>query len=1215
MDVEQILRIANSVMFAHNGRRLSEVEASILLGSVQRQPYEQIAQTSGYAVSYLKHDVGPKFWKLLGQALGETVSKTNFQAALADYWHRSLIVATQTQVLATDGSTEVIADELDEGSGSPTNIPSVPSVPTPVATPHTDWGEAMDVTQFYGRERELQTLEQWVVTEGCRVVALLGMGGIGKTALAVKLARQIQAEFEYVIWRSLRNAPPLETLLAELVPFLSNQQDTQADVSRLMLSLRSARCLLLLDNVETILQGGDRAGQYRPGYEGYGDLLRVIGEAAHQSCLILTSREKPAEIAAFEGIELAVHSLQIGGSPEAAQALVQAKGLVGSVTQKQQLCDRYSSSPLALKIVATSIQNLFGGEIGAFLEQDTFIFNGIRHLLDQQFNRLSPLEQSIMYWLAINREWTRISELHEDIMPATSKANLLGALESLSWRSLIEKKSGSYTQQPVVMEYVSERLIEQMITELRTTELSLFLRCALIKTTVKDYVRESQERVILQPIANDFCQQFSSIAAQSQQVLRILTQLRQLETQQSGYGAGNLINLCTHLQLDLTSYDFSNLTIRHSYLQMANLRRVNFTQANFAHSIFTRTFGSILSVAISPDGRLLATGDTSHEIRLWRISDHQPLMTLQGHRSWIQSVTFSPDGQTLASGSADCTIRLWDIQTGQAIQTLQGHTDQVHSVAFAPQGKILASGSQDYTMRLWDIRLGQAIRTLSGHMNEVWSVTFSPDGQTLASGSADQTVRLWNVRSGQCLKTLQGHTNWVWAVAFSPDGQTIASGSEDRTVRLWDVHTGQCLKTLSRQTNTVRSIAFSPDGQILASSSTDQSVKMWDVRTGQPLRTLQGHTSDVWAVAFSPNGQTLASGSQDQTVRLWEVCTGQPLHLFQGYTDEVLSVAFNHDGTILASGGADQTVRLWSVHTGRTIGRLQGHTNKIWSVAFSPDGTMLASGGVDRTVRLWDVPTGHALGILEGHTGWVWSVSFSPDGQTVASSGTDHTVKLWDVPARQCLRTLQGHTNRVPSVAYAPSAGFANRCDGQILSSGSLDHTVKLWDMHTGQCLRTLQGHASGVWSIAFSPDGQTLASGSFDSSVKLWDIQTSQACKTLQEHDGYVLSVTWSPDGQMLASSSADARVKLWDSDTGQCLRTLQEHANWIWSTAFSPDGQLLASGSADETIKLWDVKTGECLKTLRAERPYEGMNITGVTGITEAQKVTLKALGAMEG
>ena len=105
-----------------------------------------------------------------------------------------------------------------------------------------------------------------------------------------------------------------------------------------------------------------------------------------------------------------------------------------------------------------------------------------------------------------------------------------------------------------------------------------------------------------------------------------------------------------------------------------------------------------------------------------------------------------------------------------------------------------------------------------------------------------------------------------------------------------------------------------------------------------------------------------------------------------------------------------------------------------------------------------------------------------------------------------------------------------------------------------------------------------------------------------------------FSPNGQTLASGSDDHTVRLWDVTSGQCLKILQGHTNGVWSVAFSPDGQTLASGSQDETIKLWDVQTGECCKILRSERLYEGMNITGVTGLTEAQKATLKALGAVE-
>ncbi|HBB33653.1 MAG TPA: hypothetical protein DDZ80_24965 [Cyanobacteria bacterium UBA8803] len=1202
MKIEEVLSFLDKVL---PQKGLSDLQELVLRQCWEGQSYAEISENFSYDHDYIRN-VGFTLWRTLTDALGEKVTKSNVKSVIRRH-------SIKTQSLST-----VSTNTLPFVGGKNTNS-------------RQDWGEAIDVSFFYGRTQELATLTQAIIQDRCRLISLLGMGGIGKTALAVKLAQQIwttppqreQDEFEYIIWRSLRNAPTLETLLAELVPFLSNQQETKAEMSRLLRYLRTSRCMLILDNWETILDVGS-IGQYRPGYERYGELLKVIGETAHQSCLIITSREKPAEMVALEGL-VSVHSMQLRGTPEVAVALFQNKKLSGSDTQKQELGDRYGNNPLALKIVTTSIQDLFDGDIGKFLEEDTALFNGICHLLDQQFHRLSPLERTIMYWLAINREWTTIAELQSDIVPAVSKANLLAALAGLNGRSLIEKKSGSYTQQPVVMEYVTEQFIEQVCAELATDGITdvtdklnkltnttsvtrsaiLFITHALIKTTVKDYIRESQCRLILGAIAAQLRTNFTSAKAIEQQLQQILAQLRASETTLSGYGGGNLINLCHELKIDLTGYDFSGLTIGQAYLQKVNLHHVNFTHSNFSKSVFTQTFGSALSLAFSPDGKLLAIGDSDGVVHLWQVVDSKLLLTLTGNTNWIQSVAFSPDGQTLASGSLDQTVRLWDTRTGRCLKTLV-EPDLIFSVAWSPDGQTLASSSQDQTVRLWDIRTGNCVRILQGYSNLVYSVAWSPDGHTLATGSRDKIARLWDTRTGECLKTLEGHTNPVNSVAWSPDGQTLASGSSDQTIKLWDISTGNCYRTLLGHTNRVFSVAWSPDGQTLASSSSDQTVKLWDTHTGKCLRTLLGHTDLVYSVAWSPDGYTLASGSSNQMVRLWDIRTGSWIRTFHGYSNSVYTVAWSSDGQILASGSHDCQVRLWDIHTGQCLKTLT-ESNFVVSVAWSPNRQTLASSSQDCTLKLWDTCTGNCIRILEGHTNWVWSVAWSPDGQILASGGSDdQTIRLWDTLTGKCLNTLRGHTDWVCSVAWSP--------DGQTLVSGSMDQTVKLWDICTGQCLKTLEGHTNGIYSVAWSPDGQTLASGSCDQTVRLWDSHTGQCLKILQGHTDWVWSVAWSSDEQIFASGSQDQTIKLWDIHAGKCLTTLQGHTNSVNSVAWSPDAKILASGSRDETIKLWDVKTGECLKTLRAKRPYEGMNITGIRGITEAQKVTLKALGAVE-
>lgn len=460
----------------------------------------------------------------------------------------------------------------------------------PGKTETVDWGEAIDVSTFNGRNEELEQLQQWVLKERCRSIAIVGMGGIGKTSIAVKFAQQVQHEFDYIIWRSLSQAPSVETLIADLVYLLSNQQENQGDIVRLLHYLRNYRCLLILDKMESVLDA-DCAGNYRCGYEGYGELLRLVGETTHKSCLILTSREKPAEIAAAEGTELSVRSLKLGGSPEAALALLESKGLVGTKEQKQELCDRYGNNPQILKIAAASICDLFDGDIGEFLQENTLIFNGIRRLLDEQFHRLSDWEQSIMYWLVINREWTSIADLRNDMVPAITNADLLAALEGLNRRSLIEKaswreesrliatQSSRYTLQPLLMEYVTEQLTKQITTELKTKKLSFLIRYALIKTTAAGI------KLILQPIADFLNTNFHSEKEIQQQIQQIWELLHTENFMLSGYGVSNLIHLCHHLQLDITSYDFANLNIQQASKTKKNLRRVNFLYLNQAKAV------------------------------------------------------------------------------------------------------------------------------------------------------------------------------------------------------------------------------------------------------------------------------------------------------------------------------------------------------------------------------------------------------------------------------------------------------------------------------------------------------------------------------------------------------------------------------------------------------------------------------------------------------
>ncbi|WP_088243765.1 NACHT and WD40 repeat domain-containing protein, partial [Calothrix rhizosoleniae] len=397
-----------------------------------------------------------------------------------------------------------------------------------------------------------------------------------------------------------------------------------------------------------------------------------------------------------------------------------------------------------------------------------------------------------------------------------------------------------------------------------------------------------------------------------------------------GYVGGNAATLAVQVDKGaLERRNFSGAVIKGADFSGASLWDVNFAGANLADCVFTKVLGHVLSVAFSPDGKLLATGDHNGIVRVWEVASTRELLVCKGHLGEVRSVAFSPHGTILASCSGDASIKLWSISTDECQRTLQGHAREVRLVAFSPNGKILASCSGDASIKLWNIYTGECQQTLQGHARVVNSIAFSPDGTILASGSGDTSIKLWDVSTGKCQQTLQGHINWVTSVAFSPDSTTLASSSRDASIKLWNISTGECQQTLQGHTSRIHSVAFSPDSTTLASSSRDASVKLWNISTGECQQTLQGHTSWVYSVAFSPNGTTLASASSDASVKLWDISTGECRQTFQGYAVWVTSVAFSPDGITLASGSSNTSVKLWDISTSECRQIFQRHTSWV----------------------------------------------------------------------------------------------------------------------------------------------------------------------------------------------------------------------------------------------------------------------------------------------
>jgi WD40 repeat protein len=919
-----------------------------------------------------------------------------------------------------------------------------------------------------------------------------------------------------------------------------------------------------------------------------------------------------------------VRSLRLAGlETDACGQLLEQWETSSTEEERARLVALYAGNPLALKIVAETIAELFNGEIGAFLEQGEVIFSNIRDLLEVQFNRLTPLEQAVLIWLAIVREPLALDHLLTLFVFPADKELIKEVLAALQRHSLVERgrQQDTYSLQSVVQQYVIETLIERCCEQIQRGTLDDLISYALEQTTVKEYVRQAQTRLIIAPIILRLRSMYQRADAIERQLWHLLDLLRAQtkvggSPEVQGYGPANVIALLHELRGHLRHLDLSQLFIRGAYLQGIEMQDTSLVGAIVCDTLFTEAFNVAWTVAISSHGKYWAAGSRQGEVRIWREEGRLLHLMWQAHTDNVYSLAFSPDERMLATASWDGTIKLWNLACGTLLWT-GPHTNSVNSVAFAPDGRLIASGGDAGVVKLWDVATGTLLQAVTTESGAIYKLAWSADGSMLASGHFGGILRVWQVQGTlppACIHVLTGHTNYVFDVAFAPDGRTLASGSWDGTVKLWDVASGQLRQTLKGHTGWVWSVVWSADGCMIASASSDGTIRLWDVKQDVKQACcraiLYGHTSIIHCIAFTPDSRRLLSGSEDGTLRVWDIDNGQCVRIMQGYAVSFYDVSWNPIDQRLASAGTDGNVIIWDMHGEAQPRVLHGHTWIVHGVAWSPDGRLLASSGWDNAIRLWKPTTGTCFQILRdpGCLDTIFQgIAWSPDGHLLASGSYLHGVQVWDMMQRTRRWVGSYPATKIRCVEWSP--------DGSRLASCGDDGSLCLWRASDGELLACWRKHRSAAVCVAWSPDGKRLASGGsgkVGGELFVWDAGSGEIIQRLQMHKNSVFALAWSPNGEVLISGGRNGCLYWWEVSSGKCLMTRREHWGTVQSLRVSPDGKMVASSGDDSTIRLWKIESAELVRTLRRDRPYERLDITGIKGLTDAQKATLHALGA---
>jgi WD40 repeat protein len=546
--------------------------------------------------------------------------------------------------------------------------------------------------------------------------------------------------------------------------------------------------------------------------------------------------------------------------------------------------------------------------------------------------------------------------------------------------------------------------------------------------------------------------------------------------------------------------------------------------------------GSALAVAVG-GGRGIAAGPSG--TRIWDLDTGRQLHLLPMVQDGAESVAITLDGRLVATGGHDGTVLLWDVDGGRVRALLRRHAGDVSALAFSRDGRALASGGADGVVRVWEVARGRGAQVFFGHKDVVRALAFSPDGRSLFSACDDGSVRVWNLARGRLLRTL-GPVDGaeVTALAIAEDGRRALAAEDGRGVRLWDLEAGLPLGFFEDAPG-VRALAFAPDGtRALAARTTrregypagdrtgpglpELEVRVWDPSKPGTPRSFSRRHDGLSAAAFSADAELLLS-SEGGALKLWDVTQGRERRETSGHAGAVACIALSPDGTRAITAAADHTARLWDVGSGSELFVFGGYVEQVRSAAFSPTGKLALVADLAGTQKLWDLETGDQVRQLGVHRG-LQTVGFLKDGLGTFSASCDR-IALWDVASGRETSSI-AFSKLVDRVAFSPGGGLA-------LSFGSIDGP-QLWELSNGKVIQTLARPHRHARAAALSPDGRMAAVatapaeiGAGADVIELWGVGGGLLPPSLRAREG-VEALAFSPDGRLLLSASASGDVSL---------------------------------------------------------------------------------------
>ena len=1123
---------------------------------------------------------------------------------------------------------------------------------------------------FVGRDDDLARLHdllQKSVAVGVRPAALTGMGGIGKTQLAVEYAyRYANAYPGGVYW--VNAAEPLQTEFARLAleeglsagdAFESERQRRLALAFAKHLSERP-RALAIFDNVEDPLALRNPGPGFIP---------------AQLGCRLLFTTRRQGLRADFESVEVRVlppqAAFELLLSTDARRDLLTG-GSAPERAEASMICRMLGHLPLAITLAAAYLdQNpeIALGEYRGRLTRE----GALATIDDSEVDALAlPTRHDAAVGATLRLQWRALegtARKNQDARLLMTAASLLGeaalvprvrlglftglrekpeaghparlgsALRALRDLSLVEELSEHEIRlHPLVREFAEQQI------EAKDT---FAAECAArLGEALWDMGRLHEEvgargiGAVLEDLWIGHTLARASgqarIAALYRPLARESHALSQWDpASYHGFFLQQLRNRCLNLAITEVMERAEAKLEQMRWPWLRERVPTNRESAALVRTLEGHTEG-VVGIAVTVDGRVAVSASSDTTLKVWDLGTGQALRTLEGHKDRVTGVALTAGGRIAVSSSSDTTLKVWDLGTGQALRTLEGHKDRVTGVALTADGRFAVSASWDKVLKVWDLGTGQTLRTLKGHEAGVAGVAVTSDGRFAVSASDDTTLRVWNLDTGQAVHALKGHTSWVTGVVLTADGRFALSTAQDKTLKMWDLDTGREVRSLEGSRDWVQAAALTADGCSCVSSAPDDfTLTVWDLRTGRAIGLLEGHTGAVRGVAVTPDGRFAVSASDDKTLKIWDLGTSSASRI-----RSALRVVVRMDDRSAISDSIGRVKTVVDFGAGRATRPLYGHTDVVKGVVVTADGRFIVSASHDTRQKVRGLGTGQAIRAVEGNTGWVTDVAAMVDRPLARSTSDDEMLTAWDIRAGNASlapeenpiefdydeRTAFDHDQSF-TLAHAqkwhtrPVLSVALTADDRFAISASADGTVNVWDLSGGRVVRTLRiaDRPDGIprshglipdtlRCLAVTADGRFAISASLrDHTLRVWGLDTGKTVNFLDGHTEPVLSVAVTADGRFAVSASEDRTLKVWDLGTGEMVLSLEGHSAPVFSVALTADGRSALSASRDHTLKMWDLGLGREVRSLQEPTVAVAMTADGRIAVTASGDDTL--------